>query len=576
MNFDVYQDLQLNPDLYETIETSEDVHNFAACLQAHGVYEGQRYVIRLSPAVHQLIEGLRIKASQGQIDCNGEELQAYSTYIHETVHWWQHKGSITGFIRSMVYPLQTHYNTGSLIEILRTMGPRKSIKAIGLESRLGLLDEKTEVAVAANLITGSFMDTEFYLRLTFNPALDEEIYWDPYFEAAGHVFLVTYQMILHALATFYDVEHIVIPPAQPITSERDRLRQEQAIGYYCGSDILRAPIGLYELYEGQARFIQLQFLHFSSKSFDFDEARAQGMFSGVYGKAFDLFLELTESAEPDSIDHPKVALFLLVCDLSINPTVGFAKPIVDYENFFLQADAGVRFAKLCRAILIQPPEFKYRIEDYSGEEYREISKILLKAINEEDYIEFLDTISVWEKKQPTIANLIDRHKNFDFAHNIVPDLLFAEFIDYAKDKLVRPEFFCWAGYWLAGDTGESEKKLWSKHLSLFGDKDEDASIYPRTQHHVSEETMAAVFGNFYTSVIFYGLTKQWVLNDGDFKLDYSWLVPSEEEEELKGKISDLFFTTFGVRFEDFEHIDRMALLELEEANELGGADTSQL
>lgn len=544
------------------------MHNFSACLNVHGIYESQRYVLRLSPVVHCLVKSLIDKAAQGRRDYTGEELQAYSTYIHETVHWWQHKGSITGFIRSLLYPIRTHSNMESLHEIVQTMGARKSIQAIGLESRVGLLDEQADVAVAANSVTGSFMDTEFYLGLTFNPALDEEIYWNPYFEAAGHSFLITYQMVLHALTSFYDAEKIVIPCPLAINGERIRLRKEEAIGYYSGSDILRPPVGLLELYEGQARLIQLQFLHFTCKSFDLEDARAEGMLSGVYGKAFDLFLELIGSEEPDSIDHPITALFLLVCDLSINPTVGFPTPIADYEDFFLHADPGVRFAQLCNAISVQPPEFRHRIHDYSGDEYREISGILLKAMGAEHYLDALATVSSWEEKQARIADLVNRHRSFDFPDNVVPDLLFAEFLDYTKDKLARPDFFCWAGYWLASAGGEPEQKLWSKHLSLFGDMEDDSAILPRIQDHISEAALMRVFGDFYTSIIFHDLTKQWVLNDGDFQLSYSWLVPPEAEQELKLKINDLFLRTFGVRLDDFEHIDRKALLELERSNGL--------
>jgi hypothetical protein len=32
---------------------------------------------------------------------NFDGLQAFSTYLHETIHWWQHVGSTIGLLRSL-------------------------------------------------------------------------------------------------------------------------------------------------------------------------------------------------------------------------------------------------------------------------------------------------------------------------------------------------------------------------------------------------------------------------------------------------------------------------------------------
>ena len=54
-----------------------------------------------------------------------------------------------------------------------------------------------------------------------------------------------------------------------------------------------------------------------------EDVRSKGMLNGVYGSAFNTFLKLAELDWPPSIDHPVVALFLLVCDIAINPSAGF-------------------------------------------------------------------------------------------------------------------------------------------------------------------------------------------------------------------------------------------------------------
>ena len=77
---------------------------------------------------------------------------------------------------------------------------------------------------------------------------------------------------------------------------------------------------------------------------DFEE---MGLLHGVYIEAFDFFLKTTGIEKPNNLLHPSVGLFLLVCDLSINPTNGFPLDIYDFENFIHKNDPGQRFLTLC-------------------------------------------------------------------------------------------------------------------------------------------------------------------------------------------------------------------------------------
>ena len=80
---------------------------FNAIINAHGLYDGLRFVVRLSPRVHDLIatlpNGIGFRSGISR-----EQVNAFSTYLHETIHWWQHIGSTCGFMLSLSYPLQTH------------------------------------------------------------------------------------------------------------------------------------------------------------------------------------------------------------------------------------------------------------------------------------------------------------------------------------------------------------------------------------------------------------------------------------------------------------------------------------
>jgi hypothetical protein len=70
-----------------------------ACLNSHGLYDPLHFVLRLSPEIHRKIAALQTGIVTGTIGFEG--FRAYSTYVHETIHWWQHIGSVTGLMLSL-------------------------------------------------------------------------------------------------------------------------------------------------------------------------------------------------------------------------------------------------------------------------------------------------------------------------------------------------------------------------------------------------------------------------------------------------------------------------------------------
>lgn len=83
---------RIRADLIEPMaDTIEAPSEFAAVLNARGLYSTTQFVLRLSPRIHELVDALTSRKIDGY---DPDELfSAYSTYLHETVHWWQHVGS---------------------------------------------------------------------------------------------------------------------------------------------------------------------------------------------------------------------------------------------------------------------------------------------------------------------------------------------------------------------------------------------------------------------------------------------------------------------------------------------------
>ena len=96
-----------------------------ACLNARGLYNSFQFVLRLSPEIHRRIAHLPTGITTRPVD--PETIQAFSTYLHETIHWWQHIGSTMGLLLSLTYPAQAHANHHHLKNLLAAAGPQKSI-----------------------------------------------------------------------------------------------------------------------------------------------------------------------------------------------------------------------------------------------------------------------------------------------------------------------------------------------------------------------------------------------------------------------------------------------------------------
>jgi hypothetical protein len=114
--------MEMDPQLLSSVTSSACPVDLNACFNAHGLYNPVQCVLRLSPEVHRRLAALPDGiASFNEVQFEG--LQAFSTYLHETVHWWQHVGSTAGLVLSLSYPAQAHANYPHLKRLLREIGP---------------------------------------------------------------------------------------------------------------------------------------------------------------------------------------------------------------------------------------------------------------------------------------------------------------------------------------------------------------------------------------------------------------------------------------------------------------------
>ena len=480
-------------------------------------------------------------------------IQAFSTYLHETIHWWQHVGSTSGLLLSLTYPAQLHLNHGHLRDFLVQSGPKKSIlKYNSLHAKSE--NQASEEFRTINLILNNFFDIEFYRSLVIDPSGARSVIDNLYFDCMGHSYHIAYSSVLWLLCASFDPRAQHFPDPRLWAKEFKKLRDDRLTGYYYKTDIHLSPIGLKEIFEGQARFSQLQYLYFGSgEALAWQDFRELGMLSTSYVKAFEQFLKLTESEWPASVGDPLVPLFLLVCDVSINPSDGFPFNITHFESFIESTDPGIRFFFLCRLIAKIFPNFKGHIKQYSNAEYTEVSEALSEAMVCRSPVSAAHKVVCWSKECPQLIELMKQGEAFSFSQTNLPvRVVFERFIKFCEDKVKNPEFLCWPGAWAAGERcGEEFMKTFDRHQALFTSTI-DGDIYPRHFPDKDERLVQSTFEAFYAWNIMYDLGRQWITEEGAFRYFFFWLSNKPGLDEYRDWAADLFRNSFGVGPNEFE------------------------
>ncbi len=522
-------------------------NTYNSIFNAHGLYNTERFVLRLSQKNHNLIDQITNKLVNFE-SLDDDTIQAYSTYLHETIHWWQHTGSSIGFILSMCYPLQTTVNINKICEWCKYGEIEKSIKSSALRGEISGKSYHDTRQGIANLIVNNTMDIEFFKKWILKPSFEQKLYNDPYFESQGNCFHIVYSNLFNYISKLIDPTSIFLHDNKKWEEEFKKLKINKALGYYYGSPLVHRRVGIVDIFEGQACFSQMYFLaNIRNSVSDLNSFKECGMLHGVYEHAFNEFIKLSKLSYPKSVLDPTISLFLLVCDLSINPVDGFPCDIKDFSNFIYHNDPGIRFEILSRAVNDLRGNPALEIKEHSKDEYMNVSSLLLEKSELTHPHKGWDTIYSWIDKTPEICKLMDEHDNLDYSsQDTALRLMLSHFISFTLDKRKRPEFFCWPAYWKSNNISSSTLTLWLKHLSLFTDREDNDGIFIRQFPGKSEESLSNTLNNFFGNNLFYDLSRQWILQDGEFYFNFKWLVENRNEDEWKEWADQIFKSQYGV------------------------------
>ncbi|MEK6260028.1 MAG: hypothetical protein AABP62_15510 [Planctomycetota bacterium] len=519
---------------------------------SRGLYSPLQFVVRLRKDLHDLLATSTQSFVKGK-DVDSQLFWAFSTFFHETIHWWQHVGSTTGLMLSFAYPAQSHINHTHLIELLRTLGPRKSLKTVLLDMDAYLSEEQRH---HLNTILNNWHDIEFNRRIILDPNRLDEVVHSPFFDSIGHSLSVGLGNTLVLLSSTIDPRLTFLPNFKAWDDEFERLRSSKTRGFFFGSDIHRVPLGARSIFEGQARFCQLQYLHLATGGeLGWDDFKQKGMLNGIYTDAFQKFLKWAELEWPVYPTDSTVQLFLLICDLAINPCDGYPFDIAHFESFVESNDPSFRFMWFCRQVA-QNPSIRRAVTKCSAAEYLELSTILCRSITCRQPVEMSQEIHSWSQKSEELQKLLREDETFEFGNENLPvRVFFARHLRFVEDRIQHPEFFCWPAMYMVENPSNhidlaEAKRLFDRHRSLFV-ADLDGEIRPSLFDGRTEAKIYQTFNNFYSWNVIYDMVRQWTVNDGPFHYDFSWLTPKYSTDQMKSWVDGHFKHVFKVAPNDF-------------------------
>lgn len=515
-----------------------------------GEYNRRRFVLSLADDIHEELQNSDLQPGEVTFSAaSGKTTQAFSTYLHETIHWWQHIGSFSGFVQTCMFPAATHLNQRRLKNIIQSYGPQKSVlQLLNLESRKAFSPSIDDL----NVVVNNMKDIDFFVAAIQSPSNLHIIKDDKFFEGRGHSFYVAYSAMISALSAF-DAEFNALPDPRSWEQARDTLRAKKTMEFFYRSTVRIPPIGLHALFEGQARFSQMQYLYQASgNTLQWEDFRTAGMLGDIYVEAFELFLKLIDIEMPDNVLSSEVGLFLLVCDLAINPTDGFPLQIKSFDTFLDDVDPGTRFLRLCEAV-VKDRRLLNEINEFTREEYIKTSGTLCNLAGINSPTIALDKVSEWVSRSPEIGQIVAEGRSFKFGEVNMPlRLLVAQFLRFCEDKRSNPEYFCWPGARvIESKAHERATELFEKHQALFTNRADKRGVYPRIIAGIDPRQSVDTLSEFYQGIAIYDITRQWILNDGVFDLSFDWLSDGGNEEVFQWA-NDTFESIFGVRPENFE------------------------
>lgn len=471
---------------------------------------------------------------------------SFATYLHEIIHWWQHVGSTAGFIYSLGIPTQ------SLATAKYVYEARRQIAKPFIDN----VSQKIPLDHPAWLAVLRWSEAEFGATLMYSPrTATATLKANPnFYESLGHSVLSLYIQTMAALASTFDQSYLGLPNPLPWFDQYEHFART---GKPCFSpnEIIELPLGLHELFEAQARLSELQYRALTYKQMTWAEAKAGGWLSKEYGRAFKLFLELSGLPEPESLFDSQVYLFLLLCDIAVNPEEGYPGDVLDDGHFVYRTHPGIRFMKLCRLVSKEPGAMPF-VETLSLKGYEAACEILCSKAGWATPVQIGEHILSLMDHMSGMEELLAQDEAGDYGVMDVPIRFhFMRHRAFLESKVSAPHFFCWPAAFLAvpdnpGHDVEPIQELLSWHLPPFLTDSLNAGVSAHNLPQMEADKRSKFVSDYFSTQVLYDLVRQWISLLGPFSLSYPWKpkMSAEDEETLRHR----FKVNFDIEMTEIE------------------------
>jgi hypothetical protein len=326
-----------------------------------------------------------------------------------------------------MYPAQTHINRRSLSGFADSpynVKPLSKLAEIWAQNKAnsGIVDPLNP---NLNRILNNWHDMESFRWLITNPTKSSEVFIDEYFYSSGHCYEMAVGSFLWLLAATMDRDQTCVPDPRKWEEEFAQLARNGTPGFAKGSALSSPPLGALEIFEGQARFSQMQFLRGASRKWQtWTDFKVAGMFKPVYTRAFEYFCTSLGEPLPSDPKDSLVGMFLLVCDLAMNPAEFLFVAPQRVSEIEQAINPGHRFAQVCEVLKRLGPSFYRSILAYSRDEYEHCTGVICKSLGWITPIEIGNEMARWVALQPSIATVLSETDALTFAPENMPVRLF--------------------------------------------------------------------------------------------------------------------------------------------------------
>lgn len=478
-----------------------------------GEFDPMSAVVSLDSGVSQFLDARTGRAGASLEPVGSPAFSAFSTYLHETVHWWQHIGTTAGLLYGLSIPVQalatTLYLSESGTSVSKPLTDAISHSQASDHPAVLAVSRWSEIELAAGLL---YSPSNANARLEANPR---------FYESLGHSLLLAQISTVAGLARTLDPQCLGLPNAVDwIPYYEDFVKSQRQ--YFVPNQLVQLPLGMREILEGQARFAELQY-----RSLSYRDARRQAWLGGVYTVAFDEYLKIAGLPVPDGFNDASVNLFLLLCDIALNPSSGYPDPIDPSRDSVRDLHPGIRFLRLCGEVE-RDRTIVREVEKVGYKSYVNASRRLCERLD------WLDPVTVGQHclargaKISGWAELQQQFEMCDFGSEDVPIRFYmGKHLEFLEIKVECPHFYCWPARFLTFSDDHCHEaapfqELLSWSMPPFVTSSLTTGVDATNLTFGTKARRSQFVNSYFATLVLYDMVRQWISNRGAFRFDYKW------------------------------------------------------